>query len=96
MQVGKNDTTPSRDAPLDCCRKHVQRAGTGPGQHDRRSLPLVVLHNDSDRFGIRAPQVKATHNTSPYAVTTRFRDAGKEGDLVALYAIPGNSVVQNH
>jgi hypothetical protein len=60
----------------------------------RRSL--VVLHNYSDRFGIRALQAEATTNASPDAVTTRFRDAGTEGTLVALCAIPGNSVVQNH
>ena len=57
---------------------------------------LVVLHNDSDRFGIRAPQVEATTNASSDAVTICFRDTGTEGALVALCAIPGNSVVQNH
>jgi len=54
----------------------------------------VVLHNDSDRFESRAPQVEATANASPDAVTTRVLDAGTEGALVALCAIPGNSVVQ--
>jgi len=54
----------------------------------------VVFHNDSNRFGTRVPQVKAMPNASPDAVTTPFRDAGTEGALVALCAIPVNSVVQ--